>query len=191
MIKKQNGKHTKLVNHNFHEHIDEHLDELQGAKWFTSLDLRSGYHQIRMRPSDEAKTAFQTHHGHFEFKVKPYGVTGGPTTFQGGMNIMMKSYLRKGVLVFIDDILVHSATLEEHVNLLRQVFQRLHEHQLKIKLSKCSFARPSLTYLGHEISGDGVRTDNKNITAVQRWPTPSNVKEVRVFSGWQDTTVNS
>ena len=86
-----------------------------------------------MRPSDEAKTAFQTHHGHFEFKVMPYGVTGGPTTFQGGMNIMLKQYLRKVVLVFIDDILMYNITLEEHIQLLRLVFQTLKENQMKVK----------------------------------------------------------
>ena len=163
--------------------IDELLDELQGAKWFTSMDLRSGYHQIRMRPSDEAKTAFQTHHGHFEFKVMPYGVTGGPTTFQGGMNIMLKPYLRKGVLVFIDDILMYSITLEEHIQLMRSVFQTLKENQMKVKRSKCVFACKQLRYLGHVISEDGVRTDPTNVDKVRDWPSPQSAKEVRQFLG--------
>lgn len=163
--------------------IDELLDELAGAKLFTSLDLRAGYHQIRMKPEDEHKTAFKTHHGHFEFKVLAYGLTGGPATFQGGMNTVLAPLNHKGVLVFIDDILVYSATLEQHCIRLRQVFQLLDKHQLKVKMSKCTFARPSLLYLGHEISGDGMRTDNRNITAVAKWPTPSTVKEVRGFLG--------
>lgn len=163
--------------------IDELLDELAGSKFFTTLDLWSGYHQIRMKPEDEHKTAFKTHHGHFEFRVLSYGLTGGPATFQGGMNIVLAPVNRKGVLVFIDDILIHSATLERHIQLMRQVFQLLNEHQLKIKLSKCSFARTNLTYLGHEISEEGVRTDGKNVAAVQKWPTPTNVKEVRGFLG--------
>lgn len=163
--------------------IDELLDELAGSKLFTSLDWRAGYHQIRMRLEDEHKTAFKTHHGHFEFKVMSYGLTGGPATFQGKMNTALSLLLRKGVLVFIDDILVHSEDEPTHVRLLRQVFQILKQHQFKINRSKCSFARPSLTYLGHEISGDGVRTDRKNIRAVENWPTPTSVKEVRGFLG--------
>lgn len=127
--------------------------------------------------------AFKTHHGHFEFWMLSYGLTGGPATFQGGMNIVLVPLNRKGVLVFIDDILVYSAEMKQHIKLLRQVFQLLDEHRLKIKLSKCSFARPSLTYLGHEISGDGVRTDEKNVAAVQKWPTLVNVNEVRGFLG--------
>lgn len=163
--------------------IDELLDELAGAKFFTSLDLRSGYHQIRMKPEDAHKTAFKTHNSHYEFRVLSYGLTGGLATFQGGMNIVLAPLNRHDVLVFIDDILVYSATMEKHVQLLWQVFQLLDEHQLKIKLSKCSFACLSLTYLAHDISSEGVRTDGRNITAVQKWPTPTNVKEVRGFLG--------
>lgn len=164
--------------------IEELLDELAGSCLFTSLDLRAGYHQIRMRQGDEHKTTFKTHHGHFEFKVMPYGVTGGgAATFQGGMNIVLAPLLRKGVLVFIDDILVHSSDMDTHLRLLHQVFRLLKEHNLKINRGKCSFARPSLLYLGHVISKEGVRTDAKNIAAVQTWPTPTTVKEVRGFLG--------
>ena len=105
--------------------IDELLDEIEGARVFTSLDLRASYHQIRMRPEDEHKTAFKTHSGHFEFRVLPYGVTGGPPTFQGGMNMVLAPLLRHGVLVFINDILVHSEDMDSHIRLLRQVFQLL------------------------------------------------------------------
>jgi hypothetical protein len=163
--------------------IDELLDELGGACLFTSLDLRAGYHQIRMRPEDEHKIAFKTHEGHYEFKVMAYGLTNAPAMFQGLMNTILQPLLRKGVLVFIDDILIYSRDLDTHLMLLRQVFHILAHHHLRVKRSKCKFLQPSLTYLGHEISGDGVRTDPKNIQAVQAWPTPSNLKEVRGFLG--------
>jgi hypothetical protein len=160
--------------------IEELIDELAGAKWFTSLDLRAGYHQIWMKPEDEAKTAFKSHHGHYEFKVMSFGLTGAPATFQNTMNTVLAPLLRKGVLVFID---VYSKTLEEHVSLLRQVLSLLDQHQLKVKRNKCTFAQPKLVYLGHVIGADGVAADPKNISTVQRWATPSNVKEVRGFLG--------
>ena len=163
--------------------IDELLDELAGTCWFTSLDLRAGYHQIRMKPEDEHKTAFKTHHGYYEFKVMAYGLTGAPATFQGVMNTIFEPFLRKGVLVFIDDILIYSRTLEDHIRLLRAVFSVLTEQKLKVKRSKCVFAQSSLTYLGHVISAQEVSTDARNIQSVLHWPVPSNVKEIRGFLG--------
>jgi hypothetical protein len=136
-----------------------------------------------MQPEDEAKTAFKSHHGHYEFKVMSIGLTRAPATFQNTMNTVLASLLRKGVLVFIDDILVYSKTMEEHCQLLRQVLELLHQHQLKVKKSKCSFARSKLVYLGHVIGADGVAIDPKNIAAVQRWVAPTTVKEVRGFLG--------
>lgn len=163
--------------------IEELIDELAGACWFTSLDLRAGYHQIRLLPGEEAKTAFKTHNGHFEFRVMSFGLTGAPATFQNTMNTVLAPLLRKGVLVFIDDILVYTRTLEEHVQLLRQVFELLDQHQLKVKKSKCAFAQKQLVYLGHVISVGGVATDPKNIAAVQKWETPKSVRAVRGFLG--------
>jgi hypothetical protein len=134
-----------------------------------------------MRPEDEEKTAFKTHNGHFEFRVMSFGLTGAPATFQNTMNTILAPLLRKGVLVFLDDILVYSRTMEEHVDLLRRVFSLLDQHQLKVKRSKCTFAQRQLGYLGHVISAEGVATDPKNIAAVQKWQPP--VKEVRGFLG--------
>lgn len=116
--------------------IDELLDELHGATWFTSLDLCSGFHQIRMAIGEEYKTAFQTHNGHYEYNVMPYGVTGVPGTFQGIMNEVMASFLRTFVVVFIDDDLIYSKTWEEHLSHITQVFQALLQHQLYAKLTK-------------------------------------------------------
>lgn len=146
--------------------VEELLDELAGAQFFTSLDLRSGYHQIRMKLGDECKTAFQTHHVQYEYRVLPYGVTGGPGTFQGGMNHILAPLLCKSVIVFIDDILIYSPTMEQHVIHVQQVFEILERNQLKVKLSKCSFAQRKLAFLGHVISAQGVATDEGKIEAI-------------------------
>jgi hypothetical protein len=163
--------------------IDELLDELSGAKWFTTLDLRAGYHQIRMAEEDIPKTAFQTHHGHFEYKVMPYGLTGAPATFQGVMNTVLAPGLRKFVLVFIDDILIYSPSLQSHVTHLKEVFDLLKQNQLKVKQSKCCFAQPKLAYLGHIISAAGVATDPDKIAPIVKWQSPQNVKQLRSFLG--------
>ena len=120
--------------------IDELLDELAGARFFSKLDLRSGYHQIRMRPEDEDKTAFKTHHGYFQFRVMPFGVTNGPPTFQCVINSVFAPATRKYVIAFLDDILTYRTSSDEHLQHLRQVFTTLRRNQLYAKLSKCSFA---------------------------------------------------
>lgn len=158
--------------------IEELLDELHGAQWFSKLDLRTGYHQIRLAEGEEFKTAFQTHFGHFEFKVMGAGLAGGPGTFNGAMNTTLHPLLRKCVLVFFDDILVFSKTLEDHKQHLKEVLQLLRRDHSKVKRSKCAFGRQQLTYLGHVVSAQGVATEPTKIQAVQRWTTPANVKEV-------------
>ncbi|CAN6301690.1 unnamed protein product, partial [Urochloa humidicola] len=163
--------------------IEELFEELFGAKWFTTLDLRSGFHQILLAPEDRYKTAFQTHFGHFEYKVMPYGLTGAPATFQAIMNHILAPLLRKCVVVFIDDILIYSKSYEEHVQHVKMVFDLLQKHQLKVRLSKCSFAQQELKYLGHVISSKGVSTDPSKLTTIQNWPVPTNLKELRGFLG--------
>jgi hypothetical protein len=163
--------------------IEELLDEPQGATWFNSLDLCSGFHQIRMAPGEEFKTAFQTHHGHFEYRVMPYGVIGGPATFQTVMNVILSSLLRVCAVVFIYDILIYSKTWEDHLQHISVVLTILQKHKFHVKLSKCAFAQQKISYLGHIISSEGVSTDPSKIDIIKAWPQPQNVKELRSFLG--------
>lgn len=163
--------------------VDELLDELAGTKFFSKLDLRAGYHQIRMRPEDEAKTAFKTHHDHFQFRVMPFGLTNAPATFQCIMNSVFAPFLRKFVIVFLDDILVYSASWEEHLHHLKLVLDKLRQAQFFAKMSKCSFGQTSIQYLGHIISDQGVATDPDKTMVMEQWPIPTNITELRGFLG--------
>ncbi|CAM8944567.1 unnamed protein product [Rhodiola kirilowii] len=163
--------------------VEELFDELSGAIVFTKLDLRSGYHQILMASEDTHKTTFQTHDGHFEFLVMPFGLTNAPSTFQAAMNDMFRPILRKYVLVFMDDILVYSPSWGEHMKHLKVVFQHLSDHAFLAKASKCKMTLQRVQYLGHYISGKGIEVDPSKIEAMQRWPRPTNLKQLRGFLG--------
>ncbi|PWA58030.1 hypothetical protein CTI12_AA406450 [Artemisia annua] len=162
---------------------DEMFDELGGASIFTKLDLRAGYHQIRVHERDVYKTAFRTHDGHYEFLVMPFGLTNAPSTFQATMNRLFSPYLRQFVIVFFDDILVYSTNLSSHLEHLECVFQRLQKHQFYVKRSKCVFGAGELEYLGHIISARGVQMDPKKVLLVREWPVPKNQRQVRGFLG--------
>lgn len=150
------------VKNRFPLHVfDEFVDELYDGKWFTTLDMASRYHQVLVDPADRYKTAFQTHHGHYEYVVMPYGVTSGPATFQHEMNSILAPFLRHFVVVFIDDILIYSQTYEDHVEHIKLVFLALQQHKFRVKLSKSVFAWEQLSYLGHNISSSGISTDPK------------------------------
>jgi hypothetical protein len=136
-----------------------------------------------MRPEDEEKTAFKTHHGHFHFRVMPFGLTNAPATFQCLMNSIFTEFTRKFVIVFLDDILVYSRTLQEHQKHLRLVFALLRQHQLFAKASKCLFAQDRIEYLGHIISRDGVATDVEKTRAMDAWPRPTSATKLRGFLG--------
>jgi hypothetical protein len=162
--------------------VEELLDELNGAKFFTKLDLRSGYHQVRVHPEDIVKTAFRTHHGHFEFLVMPFGLSNAPT-FQALMNSVLGPFLRKFVLVFFDDIFIYSTSWTEHLQHIKKVLGVLRANNLHVKRSKCSFTTPTVSYLGHVISEKGVAMDASKVESVTNWPTPRSVKGLRGFLG--------
>ncbi len=163
--------------------IDELFDRLQGARYFSKLDLLSGYWQIRVAESDIHKTAFRTRYGSYEWLVLPMGLTNAPATFMRLMNNIFRPYLDKFVVVFLDDILIYSRTLAEHRKHVRLVLDSLREHQLYAKLKKCSFFQEHVEFLGHRIDRDGVHMMEDKVRAIREWPTPKNVDDVRRFLG--------
>ena len=150
---------------------------------FSKIDLRSGYHQLRIANADVPKTVFQTCYGHYEFLVMPFGLTNAPAVFMALMNKVFQPYLDKFVIVFIDDILVYSRDEEEHTNHLRLVLQTLREKQLYAKFNKCEFWLDQVVFLGHIVSGEGIKVDPKKIEAILNWEPPKNVPELRSFLG--------
>ncbi|CAJ2642437.1 unnamed protein product [Trifolium pratense] len=163
--------------------IDDLMDQLVGACVFSKIDLRSGYHQIRVKTEDIPKTAFRTRYGHYEYSVMPFGVTNAPGVFMEYMNRIFHSFLDKFVVVFIDDILVYSKSEEEHKEHLRIVLQILKEKKLYAKLSKCEFWLKEVSFLGHVISSGGIAVDPAKVDAVLQWGTPESVSEIRSFLG--------
>ncbi|XP_058760196.1 uncharacterized protein LOC131633499 [Vicia villosa] len=170
--------HTEL------RELKNQLEELL-AKHFIrpSIDLRSGYHQIRVKSSDVSKTAFRTRYGHYEFLVMPFGVTNAPAVFMDYMNRVFQPYLDQFVVIYIDDILIYSRTIEEHMEHLRIVLSVLREKQLFAKFSKCEFWMSEVKFLGHVICGGGVAVDPSKVEAVINWERPKNATEVRSFLG--------
>ena len=166
--------------------IDDLFNQLRGAKIFSKIDLRSGYHQVRIKEEDISKTAFRTRYGHYEFTVVPFGFTNAPAAFMCLMNGIFRKYLDKFIIVFLDDILIYSKSKEEHEEHLRITLQVLREKQLYAKMSKCSFYQKEIQYLGHVISEEGIAVDPSKIEAIRECPTPKNTTEVRSFMGLAD-----
>ena len=165
--------------------IDETLDALMGAKFFSSLDLKAGYWQVPVKEEDKPKTAFTVGPlGFYEFNSLPFGAVNAPACFQRLMMAAMGDLHLKECLLYLDDIIIFSSTFDEHLSRLDSVFQRLHEAKLKLKASKCHFLKDRIKYLGHIVSKDGIHTDPEKIASVQDWPTPTSVKEVRSFLGF-------
>ncbi|GKE65126.1 putative reverse transcriptase domain-containing protein, partial [Tanacetum coccineum] len=161
--------------------IDDLFDQLQGTKWFSKIDLRSGYHQLKVREEDIPKTAFRTRYGHYEFVVMPFGLTNALTIFMDLMNRVCRPMLDKFVIVFIDDILVYSKSKEEHEAHLREVLETLRKERLYAKFAKCEFWLQEIQFLGHVVNSEGIKVDPAKIEAVMNWQTPKDVGEIRSF----------
>ncbi|GBG81444.1 hypothetical protein CBR_g32121 [Chara braunii] len=163
--------------------IDDLLERLGGAKYFSELDLKSGYHQISIRPNDRYKSAFKSWYGHFEWVVMPFGLTNAPTTFQAAMTNEFRVMLDRFVLVYLDNILVYSRTLEDHLEHLRRVLETLRSAKYKANRDKCEFIRQEMDYLGHFVTPEGISPLLDKIQAIQEWSAPWNVMVVRSFLG--------
>lgn len=164
--------------------IEETLDALSGAKWFSTLDLASGYNQVSVAPQDREKTAFCTPFGLFEFNRMPFGLCNAPSTFQRLMERIFGDQSLHALLLYLDDIVIFSSTFDQHLDRLEMVLSRLQTHHLKVKLKKCHFFQTEVGYLGHVISADGVSTDPEKIRAIAEWSRPNSVKELRSFLGF-------
>ena len=163
--------------------IDDLFDQLKGASVFSKIDLRSGYHQLRIKDTDVNKTMFRTRYGHYEFLVMPFGLTNASAAFMDLMNRVFRLYVDQFVVVFIDGILVYSKDWENHDTHLRVVLETLRKAQLYAKLSKCEFWLNEVSFLGHLVSKEGIQADPRKIEVIIEWKPPRNVTKVHSFLG--------
>ncbi|GJT96627.1 putative reverse transcriptase domain-containing protein [Tanacetum coccineum] len=163
--------------------INDLFDQLQGFGIYSKIDLRSGYHQLRVREQDIPKTAFRTRYGHYEFQVMPFGLTNAPAVFMDLMNRVCKPYLDKFVIVFIDDILIYSKDEREHEEHLKAILELLKKEKLYAKFSKCEFWIPKVQFLGHVIDSRGIHVDPAKIESIKDWASPKTPTEIRQFLG--------
>jgi len=164
--------------------MDELRDRVAGAKVFTKLDLKDGYHLIRMRKGDEHKTAFRTRYGQYNYKVIPFGLVNAPPTFQRITNKILREFLDHGVVVYIDDILLYSQNMDDHFKLVLKVLDRLEQHDLAVSLKTSVFHQDEVEFLGYIVKTSGVTMSDRKVKSVQNWAHPRSVTEVQIFIGF-------
>ena len=163
--------------------IDSTLDALMGSSWFSTLDLKSGYWQVEVNEADQAKSAFSTGRGLWQFKVLPFGLCNAPATFERLMEMVLHGLPWSVCLVYLDDIIVHAREFQDELHRLREVFLRLRAANLKLNPKKCQLCRREVSYLGHVITRNGVSPDPEKTKTVMEWPVPRTSGDVRRFLG--------
>lgn len=163
--------------------IEECLDTLSGSKLFSTLDLLSGYHQFEVNEKDRPRTAFITKYGLFEYTRMPFGLCNAPSTFQRGMELVLRRLQWVTLLIYLDDVIITGKTFKEHLNNLGEVLSRFRKFGLKLKPTKCSLYREEVLFLGHVVGKDGVRANPSLVQDVEKWPVPQNLKELQAFLG--------
>ena len=164
--------------------MTELRDRVAGATIFTKLDLKDGYHLLRIKEGDEWKTAFRTRYGHYEYKVMPFGLVNAPATFQAMMNTILRNFLDHGVVVYLDDILIYSKNEEEHVELVKKVLAQLEDYDLAVSTTKSVFHVKEVEFLGYIVAVDGVTMSERKVQSIKDWKHPRSVKEVQIFIGF-------
>jgi hypothetical protein len=163
--------------------ITEILDHLSQSKYFSCLDMATGYHQIELAPGEGPKTAFSTKQGHWEYRRLPFGLKTAPDTFQKMMNSVFSGLTGTRCFLYLDDIVLYARSLADHNTKLREVLDRLRTYKLKLQPDKCEFLRKEVNYLGHQITEAGVRPDPQKVAAIEQFPTPTTAKQLKTFCG--------
>src|SRR4051812_5522014 len=184
LVQDYRGINNKTIKNKYPlPHMNDLFEQLNGARVFSKLDLKMGYHKIRVCEEDIPKTAFSTRYGLYEFTVMTFGFSNSPPTFMRAMNYMFQEWLDVFVLLYLDDILVYSKSEAEHEEHLRLVLQKLREHRYYAKFSKCEFWLDKVNFHGHVISAEGIEVDLDRVHAIQDWAPPKNVNQLRSFLG--------